>query len=270
MRKINILSFEVELSASAQAALNEGLSWSGKLEVTIKGDRRLREIKQEVRKTRARKRNLHLEELAVIDYWNNSPVVAKGTESHRNMPVSLSPNPGDLSTLRACLKRFSPEGIERFLDAYFACCERGEHFHRSRNVAYKDLFGFLRKLNDAKTGRDRAWWMPTDIDPGESAKLTDTPEVKEILAFANAYAKEFMESAKYPVEIKARDYDAFRRANITIENMVKKFPINRKQAISLMFKCARETFSKTIYPCNIGNVKFLYVALIQYLKGIYD
>lgn len=272
MARISPLGFEVILTREAKTALAEGKTWSGRLLVRIKGDQRVREFEAQRREGRARESILSTDDSTVVDHWNKSSLVTAGLDKfqRKNLPAETPLTQTNKKTLERSLKLFDVSQIKKFIDVYLRRCEKGDHVYRNRNVAYKDLFGLLRKINTVKTNHDFAWWMPAGLDPSEAVKLADTPESKLVLALANAYAKKFLGVEVYPTAIKVRDLEALKRACRAIASITNRFPVKPERAIHLLLDCARETYPNgTVYLAHLGGSTFLSNALVQHVKGIF-
>jgi len=221
-------------------------------------------------KTRATRQAhiLTVDELALVDHWNNAaPILHQDPRDKlhsRNLPTPAKTNARQCANLRTAVRRFGVQQIRRYLDQYFSACERGEQFAGNRNMAYKNLHGFCDRL--VRSTEDApVWWLNDD-----QVEVNRDPDHAATMAFANAYAKRFLGSDKYPGVPKSIDYRSFVKARQETHKIAERYKIELKHASQLMFDCAAANFPGTIYPAHLANHKFLTLSLPQYLKREFD
>ena len=246
---------KIDLSDRAKEALINDEEWSGSCRIHFK--------KPKYRKKKYKKLVLSEIETEIISYWNEHPCMKNFESDERLNPITeRDVTQQFLVEMKKAIDAFSPEGILDRIDAYFSVCAEGKHINKDRNIAYANLFGFLRKINE-KDGE--LWWQKlhrTNYVEDQSPELTTM--------LADKYAKTVLGRSKFGV---LGDLSSAREKFIMTVARCKQLsealdtPI--EEIMDHVIKCVCTKYEE-VFPGHLCNDTTWKILLPQYFKRLYE
>lgn len=195
---------------------------------------------------------------AIIDHWNNHPVLSKPhiKNEKRNEKYSKRKAQYETNIFDKAFKKYNLDQIKSYIDKYLSKCNDGEHINNQRNIGYGTITGLLRALCSDK----KLWWEDLTVK-----EVDDNPE--STFALADAYAKYFLDRSTFGLEIGSTMHTKFIKASKRVDKIYQKVSskIAKDRFVKLLFACVKDNFDE-VFPGHLSNDTVWKIMFPKYLK----
>jgi len=212
-------------------------------------------------------------ELLLIKKWNTEVKSYQKTNPHdkRNQETTMKEFSKEIETvIKPLMKRMKVEEVIKQIDFYFLACKKCQHLKDGRNFGFKNLLGFLRKLNKNYVKGEKGWWDNSYTEP------FDDKYKKTTRLIANEFAIIYLNRDRYNLINPSRDYETFMSTAKKIKYFMKRnpgLPFDRQEIIEYFLKAVKRYTDNseidTVYPKILLNNNVWNIIFPQYLKEIY-
>lgn len=146
----------------------------------------------------------------------------------RNFPVDNSQYKSLVRTIKKALSVMTEEIIVYHINTYLDSCKQDKHIWDGKNVGYKTLDSFLKKVIKVETGLDTVWWtysekVVEDTNPELTSKIIST------------YGELILQTSNYSVSKTSKDYKNFVKAAEKVRKFARKNNFTEEEVIRYLF-----------------------------------